>query len=139
MNYCLGFVFSLERDQVLLLKKARPDWQAGLFNGVGGKVEKGEYSQDAMVREFEEETGVSTDLDDWEFYVSMQNDDWKVDCYFAFMPIEQMVEACRNSKDSDEPCKMFPIRSLQDCEVVLSNLKWLVPMALDEINYKVKV
>lgn len=63
-KYVLGFAFY--QDQVLLIRKTRPKWQAGLLNGIGGKVESfDENNQVAMRREFVEETGIETDQDQW--------------------------------------------------------------------------
>lgn len=56
-SYVLGFVFDLEYRDVLLIQKARPAWQAGRLNGLGGKVEEGEAFYQAMERELAEETG----------------------------------------------------------------------------------
>jgi 8-oxo-dGTP diphosphatase len=64
--YVLGFAFTPEADKVVLIRKKHPAWQAGLLNGVGGKVEKDELHVDAMVREFYEETGVLISADQWE-------------------------------------------------------------------------
>jgi 8-oxo-dGTP diphosphatase len=55
-RYVLGFVFDLEYRDVLLIQKARPAWQAGRLNGLGGKMEEGETSYQAMERELAEET-----------------------------------------------------------------------------------
>jgi 8-oxo-dGTP diphosphatase len=41
-TYACGFLFSLDRTRVLLIRKRRPAWQAGRLNGVGGKIEPGE-------------------------------------------------------------------------------------------------
>lgn len=57
-TYVLGFAFNLQSTEVLLIHKARPTAQAGLWNGIGGKIEDGEAPLDAMVREFAEETGL---------------------------------------------------------------------------------
>lgn len=64
-KYVLGFAFNKDKDYVVMIKKNRPDWQAGLWNGVGGKVDGDELPHNAMVREFHEETGVITRLGDW--------------------------------------------------------------------------
>jgi len=56
-RYCLGFAFVPAKAGVVLIRKERPEWQAGKFNGVGGKVEDRELPIDGMVREFFEETG----------------------------------------------------------------------------------
>lgn len=55
--YVVGFAID-DLDRVALIRKNRPDFQAGLFNGIGGHVEVGETPAGAMVREFVEETGV---------------------------------------------------------------------------------
>lgn len=51
-RYVCGFLF--HDDNVLLVRKNRPDWQAGLLNGVGGKCEGHETPHFSMVREFQE-------------------------------------------------------------------------------------
>jgi 8-oxo-dGTP pyrophosphatase MutT (NUDIX family) len=45
-------------NQVLLIEKRRPAWQAGLYNLPGGAVEEGETVHEAAVRELFEETGL---------------------------------------------------------------------------------
>ena len=64
-HYVIGFAFSEDLSEVVLISKNRPAWQAGLYNGVGGHIEPGEYCIEAMIREFQEETSVSTDARDW--------------------------------------------------------------------------
>lgn len=58
MNVTYTAAFLFWRDQVLLVQKNRPEWQAGLWNAIGGKVEDGETLEQANVREFGEETGL---------------------------------------------------------------------------------
>jgi 8-oxo-dGTP diphosphatase len=57
-SYCVGFLFTSDEDQVLLIRKRLPSWQAGRLNGIGGKIEAGETPLDALAREFKEEAGV---------------------------------------------------------------------------------
>lgn len=64
-NYVLGFAFDLDGTSVALIHKSHPEWQAGRWNGIGGSVEVGEQPLAAMVREFEEETGIQTDPVQW--------------------------------------------------------------------------
>ena len=59
VDYCLGFAFDMSGCRVALLRKRRPSWMAGKLNGIGGKVEGSESPHDAMVREFQEETGLA--------------------------------------------------------------------------------
>ncbi|WP_164969449.1 hypothetical protein [Halarcobacter ebronensis] len=51
-HYVTGFLFTKDFKHVVLIKKLNPEWQRGLFNGVGGKVEENEKPCDAMSREF---------------------------------------------------------------------------------------
>lgn len=64
-DYCLGFAFDANLENVILIEKLKPDFQKGKLNGIGGKIEAGESAVDAMVREFKEETGVETTTCDW--------------------------------------------------------------------------
>lgn len=58
-TYVLGFCFNAALNKVVLIRKNRPQWQAGKLNGVGGHVEPWELPLGAMVREFREESGWS--------------------------------------------------------------------------------
>lgn len=62
--YTLGFAFD-PYGRVALIKKAKPEWQAGRYNGIGGKHDGKELNAECMSREFEEETGVHICHDKW--------------------------------------------------------------------------
>lgn len=47
-SYVVGFMLDQAREHVVLIEKNRPAWQAGKLNGVGGKVEPGEFPVNAM-------------------------------------------------------------------------------------------
>lgn len=57
-EYVLGFMFTEDGKGVVLIQKKKPAWQHGRWNGIGGKIEERETPEKAIVREFEEETGV---------------------------------------------------------------------------------
>lgn len=56
----LGFVLSADRQRVLLVHRTarQQDQQLGKFNGLGGKVERGEDIVAGMKRELREEAGI---------------------------------------------------------------------------------
>ena len=57
VEYCLGFCFSPNHSQVLMVQKTHgPLVNVGKWNGVGGKIDGGESPGDAMEREWREET-----------------------------------------------------------------------------------
>ena len=91
--YTLGLLFSDREDplqRVALIKKAKgPPELIGLWNGLGGKVERGEGSPEAMRREFREESGVDIQEADWDFFLSLEIVDKQgclhsIDCYRSF-------------------------------------------------------
>ena len=53
-NYVMGLIYD-DIGRVLLIKKNHPKHQVGKWNGVGGKIEEGENSLQAMPREIKEE------------------------------------------------------------------------------------
>jgi 8-oxo-dGTP diphosphatase len=65
MQYVLGI--ATLGNAVVMVKKNRPAWQAGKFNFPGGKIEEGETPEQAMYREFLEETGVEVLPDAWRY------------------------------------------------------------------------
>ena len=50
-EYVLAFIFDENLEKVLLIQKQRPKWQAGLDNGIGGKIEEKETAINAIKRE----------------------------------------------------------------------------------------
>lgn len=123
-NYVLGFAFSEGRDRVALIQKERPPWQRGSLNGIGGHIE--EYDENphaAMVREFQEETGAL--IPKWESFASMGNDKWSVIVYRAFM-----VDLDELKTTTDEEVMIVEVSNLFGY-VLVANLHWLIPLALD--------
>ena len=57
-NYCVCILLNKDLTKTLLIKKAEGKLFAGMFNGLGGKLEQGETPKDACIREiFEESNG----------------------------------------------------------------------------------
>jgi 8-oxo-dGTP diphosphatase len=128
-SYVCGFAFSKDKRNVLLIKKNRPDWQKGLFNGIGGHIENGETPSQAMVREFCEEAGYKTYSDSWIPLIKILDSsifhEWEVYFFFTF----QDIECCRTM--TDEEIIIIPVEDLFQYTII-KNLKWLIPMALDK-------
>ena len=62
-SYVLRFIFDLNLEKILWMKKNRPDFQKGKLNGLGGSIELNEYPLDAIRREIKEECGL--DIEQW--------------------------------------------------------------------------
>ena len=122
MNYVLGFYF--EKDRVLLIKKNRPEWQKGNWNGIGGKiVEEGEDGRVAMSREFLEETGCAVDSLLWRYcaYISDHRHSMQV---FSLQEPKTVT---------DESVGFFSVLNLPSN--IIPNLQWMIPL-LREPNAK---
>lgn len=126
LNYVAGFLFSQDLTHVVLLEKQSPAWQKGLFNGVGGKIEEGESPVQAMVRECEEETGVSISENNWTCYAHLTKPNYfELDVFFAISDLT--FSAKTTEKEHVHILKLDDIPNN-----IIPNLKWLIPMALDQ-------
>lgn len=128
----LGFAFSPDFKRVVLISKERPDWQKGKLNGVGGKIKHMENAFRAMSREFKEETGVETEPTSWINYEIMQGKDWIVYCFYTVIDVD-LVKSL-----TDEDLVIFRRTDFGNKEFfpMLSNLYWLIPMAVDHATTK---
>lgn len=125
-KYVAGFLFSQDSSKVVLIQKINPAWQNGLLNGVGGKIEAGEHAIDAMVREFKEETGVLTHAEQWTHFAQV----YRPDCYdvaFFFARSDLAFEA---KTVEQEEVQLIDSTALP--ANLLPNLRWLIPLALDQ-------
>jgi 8-oxo-dGTP diphosphatase len=130
-RYVLGFVFDLKFEHVLLMLKNRPVWQAGKFNGIGGHVEPGESSLEAMIREAKEEIGVATFRPPgWLPVITLKNvvRHGLVDIFVVRTTIKQLGVLQRVSVKAEEPVFYFPVDCLPP--KILPNIAWIVPMAI---------
>lgn len=127
IEFVAGFMFTPDRKQVALVKKDRPAWQAGLLNGIGGKMEGFDASTAAgLCREFEEEAGVTTTPDEWQQFARLEVVGLgHVNFFRAF---SEKVHGIK-SVESEEVA-LYDAQNLPSN--LIPNLKWLVPMALDE-------
>jgi ADP-ribose pyrophosphatase YjhB (NUDIX family) len=107
-RYCLGFMVTPDFQHVVLLKKDtdKPEqqWQNGLLNGVGGRVEAYEAASDAMYREFEEETGVPIIQQEWMHCGCItDNCTYEVSCFICVAPKELLDSVRKQPKEKEEP------------------------------------
>jgi 8-oxo-dGTP diphosphatase len=135
-EYVLGFVFDETFENVLLVKKNRPQWQKNRLNGIGGKIENFDNSAfHAMTREYREETGLIIFEDKWQFFCKMFSDYFTVHCFVSQIDLSHMKTF---NSVTDEEILMVKIADLFDNRFsqCISNLSWLVPMALEQFEQK---
>ena len=105
------------------MRRTRAAWQAGRINALGGKLQEGESALDAARREVREEAGV--DVAEWVEVLEWEDLEYR-------MHVVRAVSA-----------RAWGVRTVEDQEVfladvarlpdeVIGNLRWLVPLALDD-------
>lgn len=134
--YVCGFLFSEDKTKVALIQKTKPAWQAGMLNAVGGKVEVTvngdtithiEQPLDAMVREFEEETGVYIPPTEWKYRVHLVIPDTAE--IFFFSCFSDVINEVKTVEE--EQVGIYSIDKLV-LENMIPNLRWLIPLCLDD-------
>ncbi len=140
-RYVVGFLFSEDRNKVVLIRKTHPEWQAGKLNGPGGKVEESdETPRMAMSREFNEEVGVKIPWFSWSLFCSIQgtnghyagepghqeDEKFQVDFFYCF---GDNLSNLNIETDREEKIEIIEVSDLSN-QLTVSNCQWLVPMAL---------
>lgn len=132
MDYVVGFLFDNVLSRVVLITKAKPAWQKGLLNGVGGKVEQDESPIDAMHREFREETK-SPEKFKWSHFANLTGLDTKEDPFYIHFFAAKTFRTLPRNEHSEEKVDVYVVCSLQELPCV-PNLQWLIPMALNHLR-----
>lgn len=134
MEYVAGFLFDPKLRHVVLVQKGKPAWQAGYYNGVGGKVERGETPVEAMAREFEEEAGLALPAWEWERFAVVNFEGARGDgtvtngaAVHFFRAFSDEYGRVRSREE--EPVRVVPLMDLGGLPRI-PNLDWLIPMAL---------
>jgi ADP-ribose pyrophosphatase YjhB (NUDIX family) len=117
-EHVAGFAID-DHKNVLLIEKNRPQWQAGLINGIGGKIEAGETALEAMVREFREETGGITFQEQWQHYLTLHSSKGIVHFFRTFMDRKQLA-------------MLGDVGGLTDERVIIRNLPQTVAALLED-------
>jgi len=129
-RYVVGFAFNHDKTVVTLMQKNRPDWQKGQLNGIGGAVEGYEGARVAMAREFEEEAGVATPHTRWVLYHTLKSHDFMCDILTAVLTRSEFEAVTTRT---DEEVLKMPLSQVDEWPMV-SNVPWLIPMALDKLS-----
>lgn len=127
-QYVLGFYFDCMLREVLLINKFKPAWQAGKWNGIGGRVERGETPEAAMRREFAEEAGV--EISTWRKFATIETKeaDTQISVFYAVQhPTEANPRGC-----TVEPIDWAIVEGVISgvSHATLANTGWLILMAL---------
>ena len=130
-EYICGLVFDPYYTKVVLIKKNRPEWQVGMWNAIGGKLEANDISESsAMSREFEEETGVLIDPDKWREFATLTGNGYRIAWFTATLKDRDLFKV---STVEDEEVGLFQLTELGSMNLI-PNVRWLIEMAKAGIN-----
>lgn len=121
-EYTAGFLFSPDNTLVALIRKNRPKWQKGHWNGIGGHVESGESFPMTQRREFLEETGVY--IKDWQDFAHLDSDTASIRLFRAWSDKIGTVKTITDEEVGVHPVRDLPVN-------MVDNLNFLIPLALD--------
>jgi 8-oxo-dGTP diphosphatase len=128
-HYVVGFAFTEDLLDVILIRKLRPDWQVGKLNGVGGRMDEEDRGdvRAAMVREFKEEVGIETQAQDWTPFSKIEDcRGWSV----TFLSARLSYHLHRSYRQmTDEQPVLVATYKLASYRLI-PNVHWLIPMAL---------
>lgn len=136
-SYSMGFCFDDVREHVLLMKKTKPEWQAGFLNAPGGTIEANESPLECMTREFEEETGIYMDETLWCNFLRLMGDDFNLWVFYTYRAT--MSDKVPFECDEGTTCLVNVQDVLSGGERTIPNLPWMIGMALFDNKYSFEV
>ncbi len=128
-EYVAGFLFTEDLSHVLLIKKNKSEWQRGRLNGIGGKIEPRETVHTAMVREFQEETGLN--IHHWKKFCELEGDGFRVHFHSAFETDATFM--LYKTMEEEEVCH-FKIDFINETRQIIPNVRWLIHMEDDRTD-----
>ena len=126
----VGFLFNPTCDKVWMIKKNKPAWMKGKWNGVGGKLKIGEKPLDGMRREFYEEAGISIDV--WRYLCTVSfPDPYTLHVFYSLA--KDFDEFASVKTMTDEPLEPLLVSDIRNyIPLVSTNIKWFLDYALQK-------
>jgi 8-oxo-dGTP diphosphatase len=122
-DFVLALLYTSDRRRIVLMSRTRPAWQAGRVNALGGRLMGGETAVEAARREVREEAGV--DVAVWNEVLEWDDAEYRLHVMSA---VSDRAEEARTMEDQE----VF-LGSVEALPAnVIDNLRWLVPLALDQ-------
>ena len=106
MRVVVGII--TDNEEILLLKKNNPDWQKGLYNGIGGKVELNTTPLETIIKKCQEELGVN--ISNWIELDSEISSSGVEIVYFLTTLNEGEIKKLQSQ--TDERAELFSINNL---------------------------
>lgn len=129
-SYVVGFAFTEAKNLVLLINKDHPEWQRGLLNGVGGKIEEGETAIQAMHRECNEEVGLKLNWRSGGMMHGVNNDKRPFRCWFFYAYDNRVMNHTQRESEYPALYRTDIIHNLK----TIANVQYLVPIGVYHDN-----
>ncbi|WP_418185419.1 NUDIX domain-containing protein [Aliarcobacter vitoriensis] len=126
MRYVVGII--TDGKKILLLKKNNPDWQKGLYNAVGGKVELESTPLQTIIKDCKDKIGL--DIINWKEVDSVLLPNGIELTYFFAILEENDINKAQSL--TDERVELFDINNLP--KNILKDLK----IQIDKIFFKIE-
>lgn len=131
-EYVLGFccvkageLYGPEEDQAIFIHKNRPAWQAGKINLPGGAIEEGETPEEAIIREFEEETGLN--VGGVEKVGEMRDRDFRIHCLNILWTVNRVIQP---RPEETEKVEWMDISLALRKSNLIPNLRVIIPLIM---------
>ena len=106
MRVVVGII--TDNKEILLLRKNNPDWQKGLYNGLGGKVELNTTPLETIIKKSEEDLGIN--ISNWRELDSEISSSGIEIVYFLTTLNEGEIKKLQSQ--TDERAELFSINNL---------------------------
>ena len=111
----LGYILSPDGDKVLLVHRTArsDDDHLGKYNGLGGKMERGEDIHTCMKREIKEEAGIDVTSMQLRGTINWTNFGPKEEDWLGFIFLITEFEGTPNQRSPEGPLEWIPISKIE--------------------------
>lgn len=129
----LGYVLSKDRNKVLMVHRTarEHDYHRGKFNGLGGKMERGEDVETALKREIYEEAGIKAVDVNLRGTINWTGFGPKLEDWLGFIFIITSYEGEVNSHSPEGPLEWIAIKDLNSLPMWEGD-KFFLPLVFDD-------
>lgn len=113
-------------DEIVFIRKTKPEWQAGKLNLPGGKIEPNETPVIAAVRELQEETALA--LKNITPVGHINNEDWIIYIFTG------LVLDITDLFPGGETVELIPIQQALTHPDLINNLRYIIPECMKALD-----
>lgn len=135
-EYVLGFAFTHDLQSVLLVRKSgkgSQSWQKNHLNGVGDRIDEGEFPERAMFRSGRTEAEIFP-VDDWKKYGTFHGKAPDGSSYTIHLFMTRNA-SFKIDPHAEEPVSLHSLDSINNgSQPVVDDVPWLLNLAVQTLN-----